>query len=113
MSAPTVIVVSMTGIAAFVIPRFNFANGIRLLRFPIIFLAGSLGLYGIALSFLGILLHVVHLKSFGVPYFTPVAPFSLRAIKDVWFRVPRKNGVGISIPSYDRATKAPQREGRE
>ena len=113
ISAPTVIVVSTTGIAAFVIPRFNFANGIRLLRFPIIFLAGSLGLYGIALGFLGILLHVVNLKSFGVPYLTPVAPFSIRAIKDVWFRAPRKNGEGLSVPSYERATKAPQREGGE
>ncbi|WP_063891738.1 spore germination protein [Paenibacillus sp. Soil787] len=113
ISAPTVIVVSTTGIAAFVIPRFNFANGIRLLRFPIIFLAGSLGLYGIALGFLGILLHVVHLKSFGVPYFTPVAPFSIRALKDAWLRFPRKNGVGLSAPTYESATKAQQREGGE
>lgn len=89
ISTPIVIVVSTTGIAAFIIPRFNFSNGIRLLRFPVILLAGSLGLYGVALGFLAILLRLVHLKSFGVPYFAPVAPFSRRAFKDVWFRTPR------------------------
>jgi spore germination protein KA len=111
ISAPTVIVVSTTGIASFLLPRFNFANGVRLLRFPIIFLAGSLGLYGIALGFLGILLRLVHMQSFGVPYFTPVAPFSLRAFKDVWFRAPQMNGRGVAGPSYDRGVKAPRQEG--
>lgn len=111
ISTPIVIVVSTTGIASLLIPRFDFANAIRLLRFPIIFLAGTLGLYGIALGFFGILLYVVHLKSFGVPYFTPIAPFSLRAVKDVWARVPRQNGVGLSVPSQENGAKAPLQEG--
>jgi spore germination protein len=91
ISAPIVIVVSTTGIAAFVIPRFSLSNGVRLLRFPVILLAGSLGLYGVALGFLGILLRLVSLKSFGVPYLTPVTPFSIRALKDVLFRTPKSN----------------------
>ncbi|MDM5329305.1 spore germination protein [Neobacillus sp. CF12] len=111
ISTPIVIVVSTTGIAALLIPRFTFANGVRLLRFPIILLAGSLGLYGIALGFLGILLYVVHLKSFGVPYFTPIAPFSLRAVKDVWTRAPRKNGGSLSVPSQESAVKAQMQKG--
>lgn len=112
ISAPTVIVVSATGIATFLIPRFNFADGVRLLRFPMILFAGTLGLYGIALGFLAILLHLVHLNSFGVPYFTPVAPFSFRALKDVWLRAPRNNG-GQAVPSYERGVKVPRQEGGE
>ncbi|MDQ0113903.1 spore germination protein [Paenibacillus harenae] len=111
ISTPSVIVVSTTGIAALLIPRFNFANGVRLLRFPMILLAGSFGLYGIALGFLGILLYVVHLKSFGVPYFTPIAPFSLRALKDVWARSPRVNDRNLSVPSSETAVKARRQEG--
>ncbi|WP_374987785.1 spore germination protein [Paenibacillus sp. R14(2021)] len=88
ISAPVVIIVSITGIAAFTIPRYSFANGIRLLRFPILFLAGMLGLYGIVLGFLGILLHVASLRSFGVPYFTPLAPLNAISLKDVLLRVP-------------------------
>ncbi|WP_274649467.1 spore germination protein [Paenibacillus humicola] len=88
ISAPVVIIVSITGIASFTIPRYSFANGVRLLRFPILFLAGTLGLYGIALGFLGILLHVCSLRSFGVPYFAPAAPISVRNLKDILVRVP-------------------------
>ncbi|WP_261305012.1 spore germination protein [Paenibacillus andongensis] len=88
ISAPVVIVVSTTGIAGFTIPRFNVANGIRLLRFPMIILAGTLGLYGIVLGFLGIALHLTALRSFGVPYLSPVAPITLKDLKDVLIRAP-------------------------
>ncbi|WP_235549656.1 spore germination protein [Paenibacillus sp. Soil766] len=53
-----------------------------------LFLAGSLGLYGIVLGFLGIMLHVTSLRSFGVLYFSPIAPFKLAAWKDVLTRIP-------------------------
>lgn len=88
VSPPMVIVVSITGIASFTIPRFNMGISIRMLRFPLIFLAGSFGLYGIGAGILVILIHLVNLRSFGVPYFTPVAPFSLSDLKDVFVRVP-------------------------
>lgn len=88
ISAPVVIIVSITGISAFTIPRHSFANGIRLLRFPMLFLAGSLGLYGIVLGLLGIMLHVTNLRSFGVLYFSPITPLNVSALKDVLIRIP-------------------------
>jgi spore germination protein KA len=88
ISAPVVIVVATTGIASFTIPRFNFANGIRLLRFPMIFLAGTLGLYGVVLGFLGILLHITALRSFGVNYFTPITPLTFQGLKEILVSAP-------------------------
>jgi hypothetical protein len=44
VSAPMVIVVAITGISSFLIPRYVAGLAIRLLRFPLILLAGSLGL---------------------------------------------------------------------
>lgn len=88
ISAPIVIIVSITGIAAFTIPRYSFANGIRLLRFPMLFLAGTLGLYGIVLGALCILLHITSLRSFGIPYFAPIAPLAFKNLKDVLIRAP-------------------------
>ncbi|BFT72952.1 spore germination protein [Paenibacillus sp. P36] len=88
ISAPVVIIVSITGIAAFTIPRYSFANGIRLLRFPMLLLAGTLGLYGIVIGLLGIVLHISSLRSFGVPYFTPAAPVNFSELKDVIIRAP-------------------------
>ncbi|MFC4766436.1 spore germination protein [Effusibacillus consociatus] len=89
VSDPMVIVVSITGIASFIIPNFNQGIAIRLLRFPIMILAGTLGLYGILLGILFILIHMCRLRSFGVPYLAPLAPMHFGDFKDVLVRVPR------------------------
>ncbi|WP_047386504.1 spore germination protein, partial [Bacillus cereus] len=46
ISAPLVIVVATTGIASFAFPRYNLGTAYRMLRFPMLLLAGMLGLYG-------------------------------------------------------------------
>jgi len=99
ISAPVVIIVSITGISAFTIPRYSFANGIRLLRFPMLVLAGTMGLYGIVLGFLGIMLHVTNLRSFGVLYFSPVSPYKWTAFKDVFIRMPIWAKAALSMKS--------------
>ncbi|WP_166241412.1 spore germination protein [Paenibacillus turpanensis] len=88
VSAPMVIVVSMTGIASFTIPRFNFAISIRLLRFPLMLFAGMFGLYGIIVATVIIAAHLCSLTSFGVPYMTGVAPLKLSDHKDIFIRAP-------------------------
>lgn len=88
ISAPMVIVVAITGIASFTIPRYNFGYAMRLLRFPIIILAGSLGLFGIVVGLMLLLIHLCGLRSFGIPYLAPLAPLSLSGLKDVLVRVP-------------------------
>jgi spore germination protein len=88
VSAPMVIVVSLTGIASFTIPHFNMAISIRMLRFPIMFLAGILGLLGIVVGVYLITLHLCQLKSFGVPYLTGFAPYRKNDMKDIFIRAP-------------------------
>lgn len=88
VSAPLVIVVSITGIASFMFPSYSMTGSIRLLRFAMMFLAGLLGFYGILLGVLFILVHLVQLRSFGIPYLAPVAPFNLNSMKDVFIRAP-------------------------
>ncbi|WP_219838400.1 spore germination protein [Paenibacillus sp. R14(2021)] len=89
VSAPMVIIVSMTGIASFAIPRYNMGIAFRILRFPLLILSGSLGLYGIAMGTIIILIHLVRLESFGVPYMSPIAPLQLDELKDTLIRAPR------------------------
>lgn len=88
VSAPMVMVVAITGIASFSIPRYNAAIAIRMLRFPIMFLAGTLGLLGIILSLLAIIVHLSTIRSFGVPYLSPMAPMKGKEMKDVLLRAP-------------------------
>ncbi|MDF2958367.1 MAG: hypothetical protein K0S39_102 [Paenibacillus sp.] len=88
VSAPMVMVVAITGIASFTIPRYSAGVALRMLRFPMIFLAGTLGLMGVMLGVIFILIHLGTLRSFGVPYLSPMAPMKFRDMKDVLIRVP-------------------------
>lgn len=88
VSAPMVMVVAITGIASFSIPRYNAAIAIRMLRFPIMFMAGTIGLLGIMLSLLTIIIHLSTIRSFGVPYLGPMAPMKGNEMKDVLIRAP-------------------------
>lgn len=88
VSAPMVIIVSLTGIASFTIPRFNMAISIRLLRFPMMILAGLFGLFGVVLGTTFLLTHLCKLRSFGVPFFGPLGPLKWSELKDVFVRVP-------------------------
>ncbi|MDF2960008.1 MAG: hypothetical protein K0S39_1743 [Paenibacillus sp.] len=87
VSSAMVIVVAVTAIASFVIPAFNIAISIRMLRFPLMAVASVLGLYGVMLGLLALLIHLCSLNSFGVPYLTPLAP-SRRKGQDVLIRAP-------------------------
>lgn len=89
VSAPMVIVVAATGIANFLIPRHSMGTAIRLVRFLLLVLAGFLGLYGIAVGLIGLMIHLVNLRSFGTPYFTPLAPLIPKDMMDFVFRSPR------------------------
>ncbi|OAS15795.1 spore germination protein [Paenibacillus oryzisoli] len=88
VSAAMVIVVSITAIAGFVVPAFTLSTSIRMLRFPMMALAASFGLYGIIIGIIILVLHLCSLRSFGVPYMSPIAPFQLKDNKDTLIRVP-------------------------
>lgn len=88
VSAPMVIVVSVTGIASFAIPRYSFAVALRMLRFGILFISGTLGLFGVVICTLSIIIHLSGLRSFGVPYLQPVSPFHPMNFRDVFTRAP-------------------------
>lgn len=88
VSPAMVIVVSITALASFSLPAFNMAITLRMLRFPIILLAGTLGFYGIMLALIAILIHLTGLRSFGVPYLAPVAPFRFNEWRDLLVRAP-------------------------
>jgi spore germination protein KA len=90
ISAPMVIVVSVTGIASFTIPRYSFGIAFRVLRFPLLIVSGMFGIIGLSIGLMIILIHLVNLESFGVPYLSPAAPLHSQNLNDVIVRVPRR-----------------------
>ncbi len=88
VSAAMVIVVSITAISNFVFPSFNMGISIRILRFVLMALAATFGLFGITIGLIVLVLHLCSLRSFGVPYMAPFAPLIIDDQKDTIFRVP-------------------------
>jgi len=84
----TVVIIALTTIGSFATPAYNAALALRLLRFPLVILAGMFGLYGVTVGLLLIINHMLSLKSFGVPYLTPVVPGNFQGMKDTLIRGP-------------------------
>lgn len=104
-----VVLVAFTTLASFVVPGYNAAITIRILRFPLILLSSTLGFFGLFLGAMFYLMHLVSLRSFGVPYFAPVAPLFLKDMGDLFIRLPWWRQA--SRPTYYRPEDK-TREGR-
>ncbi|MCS7462040.1 spore germination protein [Paenibacillus doosanensis] len=87
VSAAMVIVVSITAISNFVLPAFNLGIAARIVRFALMLLAASFGLFGIFVGLIMVVLHLCSLSSFGISYMGPLAPFRRSDQKDSLMRV--------------------------
>ncbi|ARU63743.1 spore germination protein [Tumebacillus avium] len=88
VSPAMVIVVATTGISSFAIPNYAASFSVRLLRFPLLIAAGTMGLLGFAGTLAMIVVHSLSLRSFGEPYMSPATPFRPEDQKDIIIRVP-------------------------
>ncbi|KGA98899.1 spore germination protein GerA [Alkalihalobacillus alcalophilus ATCC 27647 = CGMCC 1.3604] len=89
LSSPvTVVVIALTTIGSFATPAYSASFALRLLRFPLVILAGLFGLYGVIVGVILILNHMLSLKSFGVPYMSPISPENIHGMKDTLIRSP-------------------------
>jgi hypothetical protein len=60
-----VVVVAISALASFSMPSFSFAMALRFLRVPMLVLGATLGLYGVVMGFIGLVIHLCSLRSFG------------------------------------------------
>lgn len=88
VSPITVVVIAITTIGSFSTPAYSMATGFRMLRFPLLFMTGVLGIYGLVLGLIVIVNHLVSLRSFGVPYFSPISPMNWGGMRDAFIRAP-------------------------
>ncbi|MFZ5652445.1 MAG: spore germination protein [Bacillota bacterium] len=82
-----VILVAVTGLASFSIPNYSLSFALRIYRFFYIFMGAILGFYGIAIGLFVQILLTANLKSFGVPYLSPIGARTC-ASPDIVYRFP-------------------------
>ena len=82
VSPIVVIVISFTALCSFAVPNEEFATAFRLLKFFFIGICAWLGFFGFLAGLLAVLIHLSHLKSFGVPYLMPYVAADLNDYED-------------------------------
>lgn len=86
ISAPMVIVTALTGIASFLIPQM--LGGLIITRNVFLLLSSFLGLYGYIFGIIGLVIHLMSMKSFGIPYMLNTTINKLKDLQDMAVRAP-------------------------
>lgn len=100
-----IIAVSASAISSFVIPMYVMSASIRLIRFGLIILAGTLGNFGIIIGICAVVIHLSGLTSLRSSYLFPIAPIRFRDWKDSIIRAPFS-----MLKNRPSQTKSPDRK---
>ncbi|MDR3644186.1 MAG: spore germination protein [Clostridia bacterium] len=85
-STSAVVVIAATSLSAFIIAKLD--ASIFIMRLTLMAAASSLGILGIVLCSMIFFIYACSLRSFGVPYLSPITPLSGKDMKDTFFRIP-------------------------
>lgn len=83
-----IIVVAVSALASFTTPSYLLGTSFRVIRFPMILLAGLHGIIGIMFGICLLIIHLLRTTSLGRPYLSPVYPLRLQDFNKVFFRSP-------------------------
>ncbi len=110
LSAPTVLVVAISGITSYIMP--NMIAQISVLRFVFCLLGGFLGLYGLVTGFIVLLVYTAGIDHYGSPYLAPFAPYIVSDQKDTLEKVPFPEMIERphSIPNCNPIRQKPMEE---
>jgi len=107
VSPVLIIVVAVTGLGNFAIPSYSLATGIRLIRFGLILAGAFLGFYGVAAVLFIVGCFVCNMKSFGVPFLSPISPVTKKN-PDIIARAPnfkqKKRPDYLNTPNQKRTS---------
>lgn len=86
VSAPIVIITALTGISNFLVPKM--VGALIIIRLIFLLLSAFLGLYGYIFGVIGLFIHLMSMRSFGIPYMLDIGALNMQNIKDTAIRAP-------------------------
>lgn len=109
VSAPIIIITALTGISSIMLPQ---VLGIVEIRIIFLILSSFLGLYGYIFGVMGLVLHMMSIRSFGIPYMINIPSFSAQDVKDTVIRAPWWN-MYLRPKLFTKNTKRIKKDERE
>jgi spore germination protein KA len=86
ISAPMIIIISISGITGIMLPKIK--GAIIILRYILLALCSIIGLYGYIFGMMGLLLYLINIRSFGLPIMGGVGDGDFQGDKDIFVRAP-------------------------
>ena len=86
VSAPVIIVTAITGILTLM--NKNLILSTVVLRFLFLIASSILGIYGFTFAFILLIIHLMSIRSFGVPYMLDITSIKDHNAQDTWIRAP-------------------------
>jgi hypothetical protein len=83
-----VIVSAVTAVATFTLVNQTLAGAVTITRFLILLASSLLGMFGFILATIALVLYFANLKSFGVPYLSPITPLKTKDLVAAILRKP-------------------------
>jgi len=105
-----IVVIAVTVVAGATIVNQVMTSSVLILRFLCFVLGSSLGIYGFILSLILFLIYLTDLRSFGIPYLSPLTPLHFKQAFTALFKLPK--GWGKRRPVY-LETQEPQKKGND
>jgi hypothetical protein len=97
-SPTTLVVTGISTVATFTLVNQTLVGSVTVIRLGVLVLSSIFGIFGLIISSFGLLLYLATLTSFGVPYLSPMSPFSGQGLVRGLLSVPWKRQT--SRPSY-------------
>lgn len=82
VGAPLLLIVAISAITCFVVP--DLYESIAVMRFAFIMAGGMWGIFGLTVVGMFFIIKVCSMSSYGIPHLAPVAPFTFKAMRDVF-----------------------------
>ncbi len=80
ISTPTILIIALSGISLYTVP--DLMESLSVLRILYLFVAGTVGGYGILLLTAGLVIYLTSLESFGVSVCSPYSPLLINDLQD-------------------------------
>lgn len=84
ISAPTLMIVALSGICLYTVPELE--QIFSLLRMFFLVIAGAIGLYGLILTISALLIYVTSFENYNTPLFAPFSPLIVEDLKDGFYK---------------------------